>query len=173
MSQVPAQREDPPPADEPAANARGRHQRRPPLAEIDTWELWQAWKRGERGTVMPWIGLMLGFCFVLAAMYSFFFFSTSLTGDTFAMAILGVVLLAFLFFIWRRISTRSGFAFAVMLLIALVSALAFALWLAVCALSGWNALVGVAGTVLLGIGGLLIGLRSLNAIAARQETPGQ
>ena len=31
---------------------RRGHGRRPPLAEIDSWELWQAWKRGERALVM-------------------------------------------------------------------------------------------------------------------------
>src|SRR4051794_10028566 len=86
-----------------AAPSRRGHVRRPPLAEIDTWELWQAWRRGERRRVIPWIGLLIGFCFVLAGMYSFFFFSTSLTGDTIAQVALTLVFIAFIFAIWRRI----------------------------------------------------------------------
>ena len=148
---------------------RTQHTRRPPLAEIDTWELWQAWQRGDRKTALPWIGLLVGFCFVLAGMYSFFFFSTLLTNDIIAQVALTIVLVAFLFGLWRRISPRRGFALAVVVLIAAVSALAFALWLLVWALSGLQPFVAIFGTVALGLAGAAVGLPSLNAIA-RQRT---
>src|SRR5438105_392880 len=85
MVQTPAPPEEQSPSHEPA--------RRPPLAEIDTWELWQAWRRGEREVVWPWVGLLLSFCVVLAGMYSFFYFSTSQSDDTVAQIGLTVVLL--------------------------------------------------------------------------------
>src|SRR5438477_12882000 len=108
---VKTQTEDQSPSETPAIAPRRGHGRRPPLAEIDSWELWQAWKRGERGVVLPWVGLLVGFCVVLAAMYSFFFFSTSVSDDTIAQVVLTIVLVAFLFALWRRISARRDFAF--------------------------------------------------------------
>ena len=106
MAQTPSSTEDQPTADDPLERPRG-HGRRPPLAEIDSWELWQAWKRGERGVVVPWIGLLVGFCVVLAAMYAFFFFSTTASDDTVAQVVLTIVFIAFLLTLWRRISARS------------------------------------------------------------------
>lgn len=143
--------------------------RRPPLAEIDTWELWQAWRRGDRVTALPWIGLLASFCVVLAGMYSFFFYSTSATDDTIAQVVLTFVFIVFIFSLWRRISTRRTFAFAVLGLILLTSFVAFLLWYALYAYSGWNPWAAIGGTLLLGLAGIAIGLPSLNAIARRQE----
>ena len=148
-----------------ARNSTGYYPRRPPLAEVDTWELWQAWRRGERKNVLPWLGLLTGFCVVLASMYSFFFFSTLLTNDLIAQVGLTIVLVVFLLALWRRISPRRGFALLVVALMLAVSGAAFVLWLAAFRLSGWNPWVAIAGTVVLGLAGLLIGLPSLNAIA--------
>jgi len=134
--------------------------------------LWQAWQRGERARVVPWIVLLASFCLVLAALYSFFFFSTSLTGDTGAMAVLSIVFLAILFWLWRRISPRRDFALAVVLLMLVVSLAAFLLWLLVYRLSGWNPWVAIAGTVVLGLAGAFAGLPALNAIARQQEQEG-
>lgn len=149
------------------APARGH--RRPPLAEIDTWELWQAWRRGERETVLPWIGLLVGFCVVLAAMYSFFYFTTSATGDTVAQVGLTIVFAAFLFVLWRRISARRDFALLVVALIVAVSGAAFVLWLAAYRLSGWNPVVAGLGNLLQGLLGMLIALPSLNALARQGD----
>lgn len=157
--------------DKAAPPVKRGHVRRPPLAEIDTWELWQAWRRGERKRVLPWIGLLVGFCFVLAGMYSFFFFSTSLTGDTIAQVGLTLVFVAFIFAIWRRISPRRDFAFFVVGAILAVSGGVFLLWLLAYRLTGWSPWVGVIGTPLLGIAGLFTGLSSLNAIARQNQTP--
>jgi hypothetical protein len=153
-------------AQDPVEPRRG-HRRRPPLAEIDSWELWQAWKRGERGVVLPWVGLLVGFCVVLASMYSFFFFSTSVSDDTIAQVVLTIVLIAFLFALWRRISARRDFAFMVVALILAVSGATFVLWLLAYRLSGWNPWVAIGGTLGLGLAGMLIGLPSLNALAPR------
>src|SRR5690242_9792885 len=103
MGQIPAESDK---QEEEAPRRRGAHARRPPLAEIDSWELWQAWRRGERDVATPWIALLASFCLVLAGMYSFFFFTTGLEDDTTAMVILTVVFVAFLFWLWRRISPR-------------------------------------------------------------------
>src|SRR6476646_6600485 len=101
-------------ADNPAPQPRpSRHTRRPPLAEIDSWELWQQWKRGEHVAVMPWMRLLAGFCVVLAAMYSFFFVSSTLSDDTIAPIALLFVYIGFLYWIWARISPRTGFALAI------------------------------------------------------------
>ncbi len=143
--------------------------RRPPLAEVDSWELWQAWRRGQRRFVLPWIGLLVGFCVVLAGVYSFFFYSTSLDNDTVAQVGLTLLFAAFLFGIWRRISPRRGFALIVIMLMLAVSGLAFLAWLLVYTLSGWNPWVAIGGTVSLGLTGLLIGLPSLNAISRQQD----
>jgi len=154
-----------------APTPRRGHVRRPPLAEIDSWELWQAWQRGERKRSLPWFGLLVGFCFVLAGMYSFFFFSTSLTGDTIAQVGLTLVFVAFMFALWRRISPRRGFALYVVGAMLGVSGGAFLLWLLAYRLSGWNPWVAILGTPLLGFVGIFIGLPSLNALArAERET---
>ncbi len=144
---------------------RRGHSRRPPLAEIDSWELWQAWRRGERKRTLPWIGLLVSFCFVLAGMYSFFYFSTSLTGDTVAQVGLTLVFLGFMFVLWRRISPRRGFALCVVGAMAAVSGGAFLLWLLAYRWSDWNPWVAVVGTPLLGVAAIVIGLPSLNALA--------
>src|SRR5437016_4447035 len=120
MAQTPYPTEERPVESSPAQPRRG-HERRPPLGEIDSWELWQAWKRGEREVVLPWIGLLVGFCVVLAAMYSFFFFSTSVSDDTIAQVILTIVFVAFLLSLWHRISARRGFALMVVGIILAVS----------------------------------------------------
>lgn len=153
----------------PAQPGRGGHTRRPPLAEIDTWELWQEWKRGHRSVAMPWVGLLVSFCMVLAGMYSFFFFSTSSTGDTIAQVVLTIILVVFTFTLWRKISARRDFALIVVTLILVVSGLAFLLWLGFYRFSEWNPLVAIGGTLVLGLLGIAIGLPSLNAIGRRQE----
>lgn len=154
---------------EAAPPPRRGHARRPPLAEIDSWELWQAWKRGERRKTLPWIGLLVAFCFVLAGMYSFFFFSTSIMGDTVAQVGLTLVFVAFMFAIWRRISPRRDFALYVVALIVAVSGMAFLLWLLAYRLSGWSPWAAVIGTPVLGLVGLFIGLYSLNALAREEH----
>jgi lipopolysaccharide export LptBFGC system permease protein LptF len=142
-----------------------RHTRRPPLAEIDSWELWQEWKRGERQAVMPWLRLLAGFCVVLAAMYSFFYVSSVLSEDTIGPVILLVVYVGFLYWIWARISPRKGFAFGIVGVMVAVSLVAFALWFVAYWLSGWSVWVGIVGTLTLGVLGLLIALPGLNAMA--------
>lgn len=165
MSQTELHGVEPPEAPPP----RRGHTRRPPLAEIDSWELWQAWRRGERKQVLPWIGLLVGFCFLLAGMYSFFYFSTSLTGDTIAQFGLTLVFLIFMFALWRRISPRRDFALYVVGAMVAVSGGAFLLWLLAYALSGWNPLVAIIGTPVLGLAGILVGLPSLNALARAND----
>jgi hypothetical protein len=145
------------------------HGRRPPLAEIDSWELWQAWRRGERGRVLPWMGLLAGFCIVLAAMYAFFFISSVLSRDTVFPSVLLAVYLGFLYWVWRRISPRRDFALGVVLVMVAVSAVAFGLWFAAYALSGYNIWVGIFGTAALGIVGLVVALPALNTMARRSE----
>ena len=152
---------------------RRGYTRRPPLDEIDTWELWQAWKRGDRERARPWVGLLLGFCVLLAAMYAFFYYSTAITGDTIAQVGLLVVLVGFLFAIWRRISERRDFALYVVLAILGVSSAAFGLWYLGFVLSGYSAWFATLGTPVLGLVGLLIGLKSLNTIGERAERGGQ
>ena len=143
--------------------------RRPPLAEINSWELWQAWKRGERRLVLPWIGLLVSFCTVLAAMYSFFFFSSSASGDTSGQIVVTIGIFILLLVLWRRISPRRGFALAVVAALAAVSAVAFLLWLLTYSLSDWNPWAAIGGTMLLGLTGIFIGFPSLDAIARRQD----
>jgi lipopolysaccharide export LptBFGC system permease protein LptF len=143
---------------------RREHTRRPPLAEIDSWELWQAWKRGDRKRVMPWFGLLAGFCLVLAAMYSFFYFSSVLSNDNIFTVVLGVIYVGFLYWVWQRISDRRGFALGIIAVIVVVSTLAFAAWFALYLISDWNPLVAIVGTAILGLLGLLVGLASLNRI---------
>jgi hypothetical protein len=144
-----------------------QHGRRPPLAEIDSWELWQAWRRGERARVLPWMGLLAGFCIVLAAMYAFFFVSSVLSGDTVFPIVLLAVYLGFLYWVWRRISPRRDFALGVVLVMVAVSAAAFGLWFLAYALSGYSIWVGIFGTAALGIVGLVVALPALNTIARR------
>jgi hypothetical protein len=149
--------------------ARRGHTRRPPLAEIDSWEFWQAWRRGERARVLPWILLLAGFSIVLAAMYSFFFVSSVLSQDSIAPIGLLIVYAGFLFWLWRRISSRRAFALAVVGAMTLVSVVAFGVWFALYWLSGWNVWAGIFGTAALGIAGLLVGLPGLNAMARLQN----
>ncbi len=145
------------------------HTRRPPLAEINSWELWQAWRRGERALVLPWLGLLAGFSVVLSAMYSFFFVSSVLSQDTIAPIALLVVYVGFLFWVWRRISPRRGFALAVVGAMVAVSTLAFGLWFAAYWLLNWNIWAGIFGTAILGLLGLAIALPGLNTMAANQQ----
>ena len=114
---------------------------------------------------MPWVGLLAGFCFVLAGMYSFFFFSTSFTDDTVAQVGLSIVFVAFTFALWRRISPRRDFALYVIGAMFAVSGGAFLLWLLAYRLTGWNPWAAIIGTLLLCLAGIFIALPSLNALA--------
>ena len=159
------------PSDNPTPQPRpSRHTRRPPLAEIDSWELWQEWKRGEHTAVMPWMRLLAGFCVVLAAMYSFFFVSSTLSDDTIAPIALLFVYVGFLYWIWARISPRKGFALAIVGVMVAVSLIAFALWFVAYWLSGWSVWVGIVGTLVLGLLGLVIALPGLNTMAQESES---
>jgi hypothetical protein len=149
---------------------RREHTRRPPLAEIDSWELWQAWRRGEKKLVRPWLGLLAGFCLVLAAMYSFFYFSSVLSGDDVFTIVLGVVYVGFLYWVWQRISPHRMFSLAIVGVMVAVSILGFALWFVFYMLSDWSPFVAIFGTAALGLIGLLIGLSALNTIARQQGT---
>jgi lipopolysaccharide export LptBFGC system permease protein LptF len=147
---------------------RGERGRRPPLAEIDSWELWQAWRRGERKRVLPWFGLLAGFCLVLAAMYSFFYFSSVLSQDNIFPIILGVIYAGFLYWVWQRISTRRVFALAIVAVMVVVSMLGFGAWFLLYLASDFDPLMAVAGTAVLGLLGLVVGLPALNRIARQQ-----
>ena len=77
---------------------------------------------------MPWLGLLVGFCLVLAAMYSFFYFSSVLSEDSVFPFVLGLVYIGFLYWVWQRISPRRGFALGIVGVMVVVSVAAFALW---------------------------------------------
>jgi hypothetical protein len=111
----------------------------------------------------------VGFSTVLAAMYSFFFISSVLSQDTITPIALLVVYAGFLYWVWRRISPRRGFALAVVCVMVAVSAVAFGLWFALYWLSGWSVWAGMFGTAALGIAGLLAALPGLNAMARIQS----
>jgi hypothetical protein len=162
MSQTPLDNKPPTPQTQAKSS---RHTRRPPLAEIDSWELWQGWKRGERKAVMPWVRLLAGFCVVLAAMYSFFYVSSVLSDDMIAPIALLVVYVGFLYWIWARISPRKGFALGIVGVMVAVSLGAFAVWFLAYWLSGWSVWIGIVGTLTLGVLGLLIALPGLNTMA--------
>jgi lysylphosphatidylglycerol synthetase-like protein (DUF2156 family) len=135
-------------------------------------ELWQTWQRGDRRTVRPWLGLLASFCLVLAGMYSFFFFSTTLSSDPLGGAIMSFVFIVLLVYLARRISPEPKLAWLVITFMSVVSLAAFGLWLLVCALSGWNAWVAIMGTLTLGLLGAFLAVPSLNAIErqyARRE----
>lgn len=155
--------------DQEQGRDRRGHARRPPLAEIDSWELWQAWRRGERALALPWFGLLAGFCMVLAGMYSFFF-TTLMSDDTVAQVGLTLAFFGFLFYIWRRVSHRRDFALAVVAVILVISGGAFLLWVLAYRLSGWHPLAAIGGTLVLGVVGLALSLPSLNAIARQQAS---
>ena len=148
----------------PQAPKKRGHQRRPPLAEVDTMELWQAWQRGDRKTVRPWLGLLASFCLVLAGMYSFFFFSTTLSNDPLAGAIMSFVFIVLIFYLGQRISPEPRLVAVVLAYMSVISGGAFGLWLLACALSGWNAWVAIGGTLALGLLGAFMAVPSLNAI---------
>jgi hypothetical protein len=143
--------------------------RRPPLAEIDSWELWQAWRRGERTRVTPWFVLLAGFCLVLAAMYSFFYFSTVLSQDDIFPVILGLGYMAFLYWLWQRISPHRGFALGVVGAMIVLSTIGFVFWFLFYMATDWNPLVAIFGTAALGLIGLVVGLRALNTIERQQQ----
>jgi lipopolysaccharide export LptBFGC system permease protein LptF len=149
---------------------RKAHTRRPPLAEIDSWELWQAWQRGERDRVTPWLRLLAGFSILLAAMYSFFFVSSVLSDDTIAPIVLVFVYLCFMYWIWQRISPRRKFALAVVCGMIAVSLAAFAIWFLIYWLSGWVIWVGIFGTIAVGMVGLLVTLPGLNMMAKESQS---
>lgn len=113
---------------------------------------------------MPWIWLLTSFCVVLAAMYSFFFFSSTLTNDTGGGIVLTVAFAILILWLGRRISNKPGLSLFVIGFMIAVSGVAFGLWLLLCALSGWNALVAVAGTIVLGLIGAFMAVPSLNKI---------
>ena len=119
---------------------------------------------------MPWMRLLAGFCVVLAAMYSFFFVSSTLSDDTIAPIALLFVYVGFLYWIWARISPRKGFALAIVGVMVLVSLVAFALWFVAYWLSGWSVWVGIVGTLVLGLLGLVIALPGLNVMAQQNES---
>ncbi len=127
-------------------------------------ELWQAWQRGDRHTTRPWIGLLVSFCLVLAAMYSFFFFSTTLSNDPLGGAIMSFVFIVLLVYLGRRISPQPSLSALVIAFMSAVSLSAFGVWLLVCALSGWSAWVAILGTVALGLSGAFVAVPSLNAV---------
>lgn len=127
-------------------------------------ELWQAWQRGDRKTVRPWLGLLASFCLVLAGMYSFFFFSTTLSNDPLAGAIMSFVFIVLIFYLGQRISPEPRLVAVVLAYMSVISGGAFGLWLLACALSGWNAWVAIGGTLALGLLGAFMAVPSLNAI---------
>ncbi len=119
--------------------------------------------------MIPWFVLLVGFCLVLAAMYSFFFFSTVLSQDDIFPVVLGIGYLVFLYWLWQRISPRRAFALGVVGATVVVSALGFLLWFLFYMATGWNPLAAIFGTAALGIIGLVVGLRALNAIERQKE----
>jgi len=119
---------------------------------------------------MPWMRLLAGFCVVLAAMYSFFFVSSILSDDTIAPIALLFVYVGFLYWIWARISPRKGFALAIVGVMVAVSLVAFAIWFVAYWLSGWSVWVGIVGTLVLGLLGLVIALPGLNTMAQQNES---
>lgn len=114
---------------------------------------------------MPWIGLLTGFCLVLAAMYSFFYYSSVLSQDSVFPIVLALIYIGFLYWVWQRISPRRDFALAIVAVMVVVSVLAFSVWFLVYMLSGWNPLVSILGTVALGLVGMLVSLPALNSMA--------
>jgi hypothetical protein len=157
---------------EEAPAPRGR-QRRPPLAEVDTAELLQAWRSGDRGRVRPWLGLLASFCVVLAAMYSFFFFSVTLTDDVLAGVVMSFVFLVLLVWLGRRVAGDTGLALAVIGFMVAVSGGAFLLWLLWCALTGFDAFMGILGTVVLGLLGAFVAVPALNKIEKQRAAGGE
>ncbi|HEX8220717.1 MAG TPA: hypothetical protein VF914_16110 [Chloroflexia bacterium] len=155
---------DSPAAGQPPPQRKRGHQRRPPLAEVDTLELWEAWQRGDRRTVRPWLGLLASFCLVLAGMYSFFFFSIVLSDDPLGGAIISFVFIVLVFYLGRRISPQPKLVALVIGFMSVVSLSAFGLWLLASALSGWNAWTAITGTLVLGLLGAFLAVPSLNAI---------
>ena len=136
-------------------------------------ELWQAWQRGERATVRPWIGLLVSFCLVLAGMYSFFFFSSVLSNDALGGAIMTVAFVVLLLYLGRRISANRNLSLIIVGFMAGVSFVAFMLWVLVCYLGNWNAWLAIAGTLVLGLLGAFVAVPSLNAIerqSVKRET---
>jgi hypothetical protein len=117
---------------------------------------------------LPWFGLLAGFCLVLAAMYSFFYFSSVLSQDNIFPIILGVIYAGFLYWVWQRISTRRVFALAIVAVMVVVSMLGFGAWFLLYLASDFDPLMAVAGTAVLGLLGLVVGLPALNSIARQQ-----
>jgi hypothetical protein len=142
------------------------HTPRPPLAEIDTWELWLALRAGRISFVMPWLLLLAGFCAVLAGLACFFWLTAR--DDPVAMVGLGLVLLWFCVFLWRKLSTRPGFSLALLLAMLTVSGILFAIWLAAYALSGYNIWVGILGVVLVCTVGIVLGRLGIKGVAPRE-----
>src|SRR5687768_10417830 len=139
------------------------HTPRPPLAEIDTWELWMALRAGRVGFVMPWLLLLAGFCSVLSGMAAFFWLTAR--DDNVAMIGLGLVLLWFCFFLWRRLSTRPGFSLALLLAMLTVSGVLFAGWLIAFTAASQSVWVGILGVLVLCTIGIVLGLVGIRGVA--------
>ncbi|HMA36448.1 MAG TPA: hypothetical protein VKY74_18470 [Chloroflexia bacterium] len=133
--------------------------RRPPLAEIDTWALWQAAQAGRWAEVRPWLLLLAGFCAVLAGLVSFFWLTAP--GDV---AGLLLALLLFSFFLYGRLSPRRAFAAAAMAVLLATAAGIFGIWLLAFAGSQENVWIGILGVLLecsIGLGLGLAGIKRL------------
>lgn len=148
------------------------HARRQPLAEVDTWELWQAARRGEWQQVAPWLLLLAGFCAVLAGLASFFWLAAHdpITGETDFIAVAGLLvgLGGFAVFLYRRLSARRPFALGAVAGLLGIAGAIFGLWLLAFTLSGTNACLGILG-VLVECGlGTTLGLAGINRLAPRE-----
>src|SRR6478609_6733409 len=141
--------------------------RRPPLAEIDTWALGQALRRGEWPVVAPWLLLLAGFCAVLAGLASFFWLTAR--GDSADLIGLGVIGVVFLVVLYRRLSGRRAYAAATVAALVLTAALVFALWLLAFRALGENVWLGMLGVIAECGLGLLLGLAGINRLAAAEE----
>ncbi|MDQ2808568.1 MAG: hypothetical protein M3Z04_16920 [Chloroflexota bacterium] len=140
--------------------------RRPPLAEIDTWTLWQAVRRGEWRSVAPWLLLLAGFCAVLGSMISFFWLTAP--GDL--PGLVGLLLI-FALFLFRRLSARAAFAAATMGALLVLAGLVFAAWWLLYAATGNNVWVGIGGVVAQCGLGIALGLAGINRLAATTAPP--
>lgn len=136
--------------------------RRPPLAEVDTWSLWLALRRGDWATVLPWLLLLGGFCSVLAGMASFFWLTAR--NDPVDIAGLLVLLLGFAAYLTWRLSSRRAFAVGAVAALLGIAGAVFALWLLAFVAAGQNLFVGIVGILIeCGIG-ITLGLAGINRL---------